>query len=111
MQLVYEGTNQPVMIGDVVKTFRDELVVVQSITPPHKPSSTGRVFVKPISEDIVNAFGSVLYDPPCAGREYFPSVIGAVWVERTDQGTYTEHVDEEGNQYIVYADGSKTSLW
>ena len=47
MQLVYELTHKPVQIGDVVKTFRGDSVVVRGIVEPHKPSSTGRVYVQP----------------------------------------------------------------
>jgi hypothetical protein len=72
MQLVYEATNKPVQIGDDAETFRGEPVVVLGIVKPHKPSSTGRVYVKPA-------------DNSGCGQEFFPSVIGAKWIDRTDQ--------------------------
>ena len=72
MKLVYELTNQPVQIGDVVKTFRGDSVIVMGIVTPHKPSSTGRVYVIP-------------HDGSGCGQEFFPSVINAVWTGRTDQ--------------------------
>ena len=89
MQLVYELTHEPVRIGDVVKTFRGDSVVVAGIVEPHKPSSTGRVYVKP-------------HDGTGCGQEFFPSVINAVWVGRTDQGNYTTRVDANGQKYIVF---------
>ena len=71
MKLVYSCNKEPVMIGDVVH-IRNEAFSVWMITEPHKPSSTGRVYVKP-------------YDGTGCGQEYFPSVINAVWIGRTDQ--------------------------
>jgi hypothetical protein len=35
-------------------------------------------------------------------KEWYPSVIGAVWIGRTDQGKTTEHVDADGRHYIRY---------
>lgn len=84
MQLVYETTNKPVQIGDVTETFRGESVVVLGIVKPHKPSSTGRVYVK-----FVDTTGS--------GQEFFPSVINAKWIDREDQ----REQDHEIEMYIA----------
>jgi hypothetical protein len=70
MRLVYTSTQQPVQIGDIV-TIDDEEVVVNDIRRPHKPASTGRVYVR---------YAGARYD-----AEFFPSVIGAEWIEREDQ--------------------------
>jgi hypothetical protein len=35
-------------------------------------------------------------------NEWFPSVIGAKWIGRTDQGKYSEHIDADGKHYILY---------
>ena len=73
MKLVYEETGEPVKIGDVVRTMsQDSPLVVRHIQEPHKPASTGRVYVEPKGGN--------------GWREYFPSVIGAKWIERTDGG-------------------------
>lgn len=73
MKLIYSNTKTEVQIGDVVRTHNHvALMTVKRITQPHKPGSTGRVYVRPIGEDR-------------GGGEYFPSVIGAEWIERTDQ--------------------------
>lgn len=72
MQLVYSNTSAPVNTGDIVH-IRNTPYFVQAIIEPHKPSSTGRVWC--ISMDERKTF-----------NEWFPSVIGAEWVGRTDQG-------------------------
>jgi hypothetical protein len=41
--LVHEETNEEVEAGASVTSFRGEPDVVKGGTPPHKPSSTGRV--------------------------------------------------------------------
>lgn len=71
MKLIYEQSRKPVLIGDVVH-IRNTPYYIENIVEPHKPSSTGRVWVRSMCEG--KYFG-----------EYFPSVINAVWVERTDQ--------------------------
>ena len=88
MQLVYEVNNQPVQTGDVVHV-RNVAYYVENIVEPHKPSSTGRVWCR--SMDEAKYF-----------NEWFPSVIGAKWIGRTDQGKYSEHVDADGKHYILY---------
>ena len=88
MKLVYSCNKQPVIIGDLVKTFRGEPAIILGFTKPHKPSSTGRVFV----EFIGGGTG-----------EYFPSVIDTEWIEREDQGNYETRTDEKGHTFIVYA--------
>lgn len=75
MRLVYEDTGVEVKNGDEVETFRGAKVNVVHIEKPKHGGSTGRVYVKDI--DATN-------DTHCAG--YFPSVIGAEWIEREDQG-------------------------
>ena len=50
-----------VSIGERVYTFRGGLVEITDFQAPHKPSSTGRVYVK-------YADGST--------REFFPDVVG-----------------------------------
>ena len=72
MRLVYdESGDAPVEIGDPV-IVQGTPYYVMSITKPHKPSSTGRVLCKAMTEE-----GWVC--------ESYPSVIGAKWIEREDQ--------------------------
>lgn len=73
MKLVYtEDKTREVKLGDEVTLKDGEIVTIQTIERPHKPSSTGRVYVKGRRK---NDFA----------RGYFPSVIGAEWIEREDQ--------------------------
>jgi hypothetical protein len=74
MELVYNDSLEPVEVGDI-RTLRDnEKVKVTGIQFPHKPSSTGRVFVEPVGNEGIGC-----------GMSYFPSVIGAKWINREDQ--------------------------
>jgi hypothetical protein len=88
MKLVYSVNNQPVQVGDVVHV-RNEPFYVEAMIEPHKPSSTGRVWCRSMDERKYFC-------------EWFPNVIGAEWIERTDQGKYSEHVDADGKHYILY---------
>jgi hypothetical protein len=72
MKLVYRlgSPTHEVKIGDRVTTFRGEHGTLIGIEKPHKPSSTGRVTVRMDSG----------YE-----SSFYPSVIGAEWIERDDQ--------------------------
>lgn len=72
MKLVYRDSKMPVYVGDRVVLSRGEEVEVMRITEPHKPSSTGRVTVKSMGDDDWT-------------MDYYPSVIGAEWIDREDQ--------------------------
>jgi hypothetical protein len=70
MRLVYEKTNKEVRVGDTV-TLRDgEEVMIGRIEKPHKPSSTGKVYV---------TFNNA------STQSYYPSVVGAKWIDREDR--------------------------
>jgi hypothetical protein len=70
MKLIYTNTGAPAKLGDTVETFRGERAILLGIQEPHKPASTGRVYIQ--------------LDGSRASREFFPSVIGAEWVGRGD---------------------------
>lgn len=70
MQLIYSKNGKPVETGDIVK-LRDGRAVVEYVREPHKPASTGRVGIKYVENKWT--------------MEYFPNVIGAEWIGRTDQ--------------------------
>ena len=55
-----DGT--PACIGEVLETRSGERYAITGGRPPHKPSSTGRVWVE-------------------GGGEYFPTVFDLKWVE------------------------------
>jgi hypothetical protein len=71
MHLIYKKTRAAVLVGDVVH-LHGKPFVVTGWAEPHKPSSTGRIHVRAMSER--GYF-----------TEYFPEVIGASWTNRTDQ--------------------------
>ena len=71
MKLVYDKTNDEVKTGDLC-TLRDgEKASVVRIEKPRHGGSTGRVFVKSNDSDWSQGF--------------FPTVIGATWIEREDR--------------------------
>jgi hypothetical protein len=71
MKLVYKGTNDVVKCGDVVHI--DSIPhYVEMFREPHKPSSSGHVVVKEMTE-----LGF--------SKEFYVSVIGAEWIERNDR--------------------------
>lgn len=65
-KLINIETGKEIKVGDVVITFRGEFAELLSFTSPHKPSSTGRVYIQSFNNE-----------SSLARREYFPSVIGA----------------------------------
>ena len=69
--LIYEKTQTPVAVGDIVH-LSGRPYVVTGWAEPHKPASTGRVHVKTMCDRGYFA-------------EYFPNVIGADWIGRTDR--------------------------
>lgn len=71
MRLIYEKTGEEVKAGDLVSSQDGELFRLDFYREPHKPSSTGRVYVTRMVEQ-----GGQL--------EFFPSVVGAKWIERED---------------------------
>ena len=70
-RLINEETKEEIKVGTTVKTFRDEEVMLLRFTPPHKPSSTGRV--------TVTEKGGFI-------RDFFPSVINAKIVDHEFEG-------------------------
>ena len=52
--------------NELVRSSKDEAYVVKGGTPPHKPSSTGRVWV-------------TLADDSTWNREFFPTVFNMAW--------------------------------
>ena len=75
MELVYESSGESVQIGDLAQTGKGEVVVIQGIEKPRHSASTGRIYVTP---------KGVKYDG-LNSRSYFPSVIGAEWINREDR--------------------------
>lgn len=63
--LVFEKNMKPVCMGQKVRSR--ETYVVTGGQAPHKPSSSGRVYVKQVGED-------------GWGRQFFPNVFKMIWV-------------------------------
>ena len=77
-KLVSRETGEELNINDVVITGRGDVFKIQGGRAPHKPSSTGRVYVTNVEEDWKG--------------EYFPTVIDACWVTvngRTNREVHT----------------------
>lgn len=71
MKLICTRTGRVLLPGDTVTTFRGTLGTLTHSTPPHKPSSTGRVYV--------------MLEGEAHSQAFFPSVIGAEFSPRTDR--------------------------
>ena len=63
-----DATGKPAQIGQYYPTFRGEMYLLVGGREPHKPSSTGRVWVK-VSEDATTL-------------EFFPNVFSMKWVQQ-----------------------------
>ena len=59
--LVHNDTKAPAQVGEIVKSFRGDEQTLLGGTPPHKPSSSGKVWVE--------------------NAEYYPEVFNLKWVE------------------------------
>ena len=68
MKLIYTDTGEPVNTGDIARTFRNEPVIVTGWAEPKHSGSTGRVYLREMGDQRFEG-------------EYYPSVIGAQWVE------------------------------
>ena len=82
--------------GTFLKSNRDEQAgrrfELQGGTPPHKPSSTGKVYGKwsAIDDNVDVVLG--------ANSEYYPQVFGLSWVDRTPAAA--QKTDEPSGQLI-----------
>lgn len=59
--LVHIRTGKPVALNELVFDFRGKGNFITHATPPHKPSSEGRVYAR-------------------KGEAYYPSVFGLKWI-------------------------------
>jgi hypothetical protein len=70
--LIYTATQQPVKTGDVVHLRDGQPYTVTGWSEPHSPASTGRVHLQTM-------------DDRRSHQSYYPIVIGADWIGRTDR--------------------------
>ena len=68
MRLIKESTGETIKTGDIVQDFRGHRWMLEGGREPHKPSSSGFVWLRSI-------------DGRGTSREFYPSVIGAKWGE------------------------------
>ena len=66
--LIYQDGRGAVCAKELATSSTGEQWVVEGGTPPHKPSSTGRVWVRRSDDSTWN-------------REFFPAVFGMEWRE------------------------------
>ena len=66
-KLVHQLTQKDVWQNELVQDRDGQNYVIKGGNPPHKPSSSGRIWVT----DITNTHN----------REYFPSVCGLKWTQ------------------------------
>lgn len=64
--LYHKQTNQPVVVGTVMKDTNGEAHVITGGRPPHKPSSSGRIWYQ-------------LQAHPDASGEFYPNVFDMEW--------------------------------
>ena len=75
MRLVYMKDGSEVKVGDIVQ-HEGQPWRVAFFRPPHKPASSGKVSIAPVTRDPDSMFGTC---------EYYVGVIGAEWIEREDR--------------------------
>lgn len=68
MILINTINGEPVSTGSLLTDFRGDHAILVSATPPHKPSSTGRVYVRSANPG------------ENWTAEYYPSVYDLKWV-------------------------------
>jgi hypothetical protein len=85
MKLIYTATGEEVKVGDGVTLDKGENLVITSIEKPKHSGSTGRVYVELADQRGVHY-----------ARGYYPSVIGAKWVEREDQLEADQRIVRQG---------------
>lgn len=73
----------PVSVGDPVQDFRGDLHTIKGGTPPHKPSSTGRVRTDQ--------------------GEFFPSVVDLVWFDDNTIDEPDESMDGDAESALASA--------
>lgn len=81
-----DADGKPVVEGQQVISFRDEIFELKGGIAPHKPSSTGRVYGKWVVDGEV--------DEDDGSSSYFPTVFNLKWVD-LDQEVGEDLIGEE----------------
>lgn len=74
MKLVFSSDHSREVTVNTEFVKDGQAYIVTTISKPHKPGSTGKVYAKPIGVPNASEIG------------YYPSVWGMEWIEREDQG-------------------------
>lgn len=80
--LVRQETGQPVTVGEKIEDF-----TLKGGRPPHKPSSTGRIWVEEYSQ------------------EYFPTVLKLKWVRQLTDQQIADIYDNNPNMTLAELSG------
>ncbi len=102
MRLIYtEGSRKgkEVKVGDVFKNGLARFVV-HSFPKPHKPASSGHVFLTRVDK-----YGKALEME--GNTRYYVSVIGAEWIEREDR---IEERADQADQRIIEMESRERGL-
>jgi hypothetical protein len=70
MKLIRESDGTEPNLGDVIIDFRGDPAILAGAREPHKPGSTGRVYVRPMRSN-----------PEHPTAEFYPSVFDLKWVD------------------------------
>ena len=68
MKLIIKTTGHELKTGDIVRDFRGAVWIFEGGRPPQHEGSTGKVWLHDLTEKRMT-------------QEFYPSVIGAEWVE------------------------------
>ncbi len=82
MKLIHEKNGAVAKIGDVVFTARGEKGYIREMPKPHKPSSSGYVYV-----------GHTIKEKLFDGQQSYVGVWGLKWIEREDQAALDNPVE------------------
>ena len=79
---LFNNADEKVVMDELLKTNDGELWIIEGGNPPHKPSSTGRVWVRPLGAEGMQRE----FFPSAEGmqREFFPTVFNLEWREDND---------------------------
>lgn len=84
MKLIYTNDGEEVQIGDMVDIHGIKHQIVD-LTPPHKPSASGYVYVKKLADLTSSNSDSFSRIFSSEGDRYYVGVIGAEWIDREDR--------------------------
>ena len=91
--LVYEKSLKPVCVGQKARSFRGDIWTVRGGDAPHKPSSTGRVYVTAVKDGF--------------NRQFFPTVFKMKWISSFN----LYPVDKVSGKSRLRINGGRKKTW